>query len=112
MKMTMYFVVENGVIRNFMTDSEKELEKARLRYEHIFMTRDEAVEFIKNPPKKEKHLSEDEAKEMEIAQFKFYLEMENIQGKEREKKWDKFWDRYNRIHWKDNQQRRMAYGRN
>ena len=110
--MTMYFVVENGAIRNFMTDSEMELEKARLRYEHVFMTRDEAVGFLKNPPKKAKHLSEDEAKEMEIAQFKFYLEMENIQGKEREKKWSKFWDNYNKEHWKDNQQRRMAYGRN
>jgi len=110
MKMTMYFVVENGAIRNFMTDSEMELEKARLRYEHVFMTRDEAVGFLKNPPKKAKHLSEDEAKEMEIAQFKFYLEMENIQGEERKKKWNKFWDRYNRVHWKDNQQRRMAYG--
>lgn len=106
--MKMYFVVENGKVLNFMTDSETEISKARIKYGNVFFNRTDAIKFAQKPQEiKVRHLSDEEASEMEIEQFKFYLQSENITGDKADRKWKAFWNRYNKEHWRE---RRMAYG--
>lgn len=106
--MKMYFAVENGKVLNFMTDSETEIDRAKVKYGNVFFNRIDAIKFAQKPTEiKSRHLSEEEVSELEIAQFKFYLETENITGDKAERKWKAFWNRYNKEHWKE---RRMAYG--
>ena len=108
MKTTMYFVVENGNVLNFITDSETEIDRAKVKYGNIFFNRTDAIKFAQKPiEKKSRHLTEEEANELEIAQFRFYLETENITGEQADRKWRAFWSRYNKNHWKE---RRLAYG--
>ena len=86
MKTTMYFVVENGNVLNFITDSQTDIDRAKVKYGNVFFNRTDAIKF---------------------AQIKFYLETENITGEQADRKWRAFWNRYNKNHWKE---RRMAYG--
>lgn len=106
--MKMYFAVENGKVLNFMTDSETEIDKARIKYGNVFFNRTDAIKFAQKPrEKKSRHLTEEEVSELEIEQFRFYLQSENITGEQADRKWRAFWNRFNKTHWKE---RRLSYG--
>lgn len=49
MKYTYYFVNDNGRLRQFGTESETEIEHARIQYGRVFFNRLECIEDIKKP---------------------------------------------------------------
>lgn len=64
MKYTYYFVNDNGSLRTFGTDSEREIQLAQVKYGTVFFNRTDAIKEINKPvERKVRRLTEKEQKE-------------------------------------------------
>lgn len=72
MATTTFFIIDNGKVRCFITDSTREIDLAKTKYGEIFYTRTEAVRVAMQPKAKPIHyLTDEERKLLELEQIAY-----------------------------------------
>ena len=72
MATTTYFYVDNGKTHMVLTDNKTEIELTRVKYGNVFFNKRDADAYANQPkPKRVRHLSDEERKQLELEQMAY-----------------------------------------